>query len=176
MSRKRNHDDASSSSSSSSKMIKTDDVDAGPCGACKTWRSVALSNWKTFMASKSPMVMRISTHGRKRTISGLHLCELTLNPKPKLKLLETKNFPEQTFFFPKLLGFMLLALIWKFDFPPFMALIIAILNDGTIMTISKDRVKPSPLPDSWTEIFAIGIILGSYLSKDRVKPSPLPDN
>ena len=27
-------------------------------------------------------------------------------------------------------GFMLLALIWKFDFPPFMVLIIAILNDG----------------------------------------------
>ncbi|PWA44897.1 P-type ATPase [Artemisia annua] len=64
------------------------------------------------------------------------------------------------------LGFMLLALLWKFDFPPFMVLIIAILNDGTIMTISKDRVKPSPLPDSWKlrEIFATGIILGSYLA------------
>ncbi|XP_028114981.1 plasma membrane ATPase 1-like [Camellia sinensis] len=64
------------------------------------------------------------------------------------------------------LGFMLLALIWKFDFPPFMVLIIAILNDGTIMTISKDRVKPSPQPDSWKllEIFATGIILGSYLA------------
>ena len=45
------------------------------------------------------------------------------------------------------LGFMLLVLIWEFDFPPFMLLIIAILSDGTIMTISKDRVKPSPLPD-----------------------------
>eukprot|EP00262_Sarcandra_glabra_P014208 TRINITY_DN409_c0_g7_i1.p1 TRINITY_DN409_c0_g7~~TRINITY_DN409_c0_g7_i1.p1 ORF type:complete len:959 (+),score=216.61 TRINITY_DN409_c0_g7_i1:338-3214(+) len=64
------------------------------------------------------------------------------------------------------LGFMLLALLWRFDFPPFMVLIIAILNDGTIMTISKDRVKPSPLPDSWklAEIFATGIILGSYLA------------
>ncbi|MBA0707627.1 hypothetical protein Golax_019657 [Gossypium laxum] len=64
------------------------------------------------------------------------------------------------------LGFMLLALIWKFDFPPFMVLIIAILNDGTIMTISKDRVKPSPLPDSWklAEIFTTGIVLGSYLA------------
>ncbi|KAI8543483.1 hypothetical protein RHMOL_Rhmol08G0221900 [Rhododendron molle] len=64
------------------------------------------------------------------------------------------------------LGFMLLALIWKFDFPPFMVLIIAILNDGTIMTISKDRVKPSPLPDSWklAEIFATGVVLGSYLA------------
>jgi len=37
---------------------------------------------------------------------------------------------------------------------------------GTIMTISKDRVKPSPLPDSWKlkEIFATGIVLGGYLA------------
>ncbi|KAJ1375916.1 P-type ATPase [Sesbania bispinosa] len=64
------------------------------------------------------------------------------------------------------LGFMLLALIWKFDFSPFMVLIIAILNDGTIMTISKDRVKPSPMPDSWKlrEIFATGVVLGAYLA------------
>ncbi|KAI4355804.1 hypothetical protein L6164_004543 [Bauhinia variegata] len=64
------------------------------------------------------------------------------------------------------LGFMLIALIWKFDFSPFMVLIIAILNDGTIMTISKDRVKPSPMPDSWKlkEIFATGIVLGAYLA------------
>ncbi|CAN4086088.1 unnamed protein product [Withania somnifera] len=64
------------------------------------------------------------------------------------------------------LGFMLLALIWEFDFPPFMVLIIAILNDGTIMTISKDRVRPSPLPDSWklAEIFTTGVVLGGYLA------------
>ncbi|KAL3650977.1 Plasma membrane ATPase 4 [Castilleja foliolosa] len=63
-------------------------------------------------------------------------------------------------------GFMLIALIWKFDFAPFMVLIIAILNDGTIMTISKDRVKPSPVPDSWklNEIFATGVVLGGYLA------------
>ncbi|XP_027902875.1 ATPase 10, plasma membrane-type isoform X2 [Vigna unguiculata] len=63
-------------------------------------------------------------------------------------------------------GFTLLALIWEYDFPPFMVLIIAILNDGTIMTISKDRVKPSPTPDSWKlpEIFATGIVIGTYLA------------
>ncbi|XP_011045011.1 PREDICTED: plasma membrane ATPase 4 isoform X1 [Populus euphratica] len=63
-------------------------------------------------------------------------------------------------------GFMFIALIWKFDFAPFMVLIIAILNDGTIMTISKDRVKPSPLPDSWKlkEIFSTGVVLGGYLA------------
>ncbi|KAG2319422.1 hypothetical protein Bca52824_012635 [Brassica carinata] len=61
-------------------------------------------------------------------------------------------------------GFMLIALIWEFDFSAFMVLIIAILNDGTIMTISKDRVKPSPTPDSWKlkEIFATGVVLGGY--------------
>ncbi|KAK4791450.1 hypothetical protein SAY86_031863 [Trapa natans] len=64
------------------------------------------------------------------------------------------------------LGFVLLALIWEYDFPPFMVLIIAILNDGTIMTISKDRVKPSPRPDSWKlpEIFATGVVIGTYLA------------
>lgn len=37
---------------------------------------------------------------------------------------------------------------------------------GTIMTISKDRVKPSPRPDSWRlkEIFATGIVIGTYLA------------
>lgn len=64
------------------------------------------------------------------------------------------------------LGFLLITLIWQFDCSAFMVLIIAILNDGTIMTISKDRVKPSPLPDSWKlkEIFATGVVLGTYLA------------
>ncbi|KAE8722914.1 ATPase 11, plasma membrane-type [Hibiscus syriacus] len=46
------------------------------------------------------------------------------------------------------LGFVLLALIWEYDFPPFMVL------------------KPSPSPDSWklNEIFATGIVIGTYLA------------
>jgi len=34
------------------------------------------------------------------------------------------------------------------------------------MTISKDRVKPSPTPDSWKlkEIFATGVVLGGYMA------------
>ncbi|KAJ9709631.1 hypothetical protein PVL29_001224 [Vitis rotundifolia] len=58
------------------------------------------------------------------------------------------------------LGLVLLTLIWEYDFPPFMVLIIAILNDRAIMTISKDRVKPSPKP----EIFATSIVIGTYLA------------
>ncbi|KAK1559471.1 hypothetical protein Q3G72_014870 [Acer saccharum] len=46
-----------------------------------------------------------------------------------------------------------------------MVLVIAFLN-GTIMSISKDRVKHSPLPDSWqlSESFATEVVLGSYLA------------
>ncbi len=49
-------------------------------------------------------------------------------------------------------------------------LILAILNDGTIMTISKDRVKPSPYPNSWnlSEIFTYAIMYGIYLAASTV--------
>lgn len=41
---------------------------------------------------------------------------------------------------------------------------------GTIMTISKDKVRPSPHPDSWklAEIFATGVIIGAYLAVTTV--------
>ncbi|GKV50374.1 hypothetical protein SLEP1_g57081 [Rubroshorea leprosula] len=63
-------------------------------------------------------------------------------------------------------AFMFIALRWSFDIAPFMVLIIAILNNVTIMTISRDRVKPSLQPDSWKlrEIFTTGIVLGGYLA------------
>ncbi|GLT58309.1 hypothetical protein SLA2020_312110 [Shorea laevis] len=63
-------------------------------------------------------------------------------------------------------SFLIIALVWQFDFDPFMVLIIAILNDGTIMTISRDRVKQSPRPDCWKlrAIFTTGIVLGGYLA------------
>lgn len=62
--------------------------------------------------------------------------------------------------------FAVLAFAYKFDFPPFMVLIIALLNDGTIMTLSVDRVLPSNTPDSWdlAEIFAYAVAYGLYLT------------
>lgn len=48
-------------------------------------------------------------------------------------------------------GFMFIALIWKFDFAPFMVLIIAILNDGKtvvfhsftpVLIINADQEEP----------------------------------
>lgn len=62
--------------------------------------------------------------------------------------------------------FGILAFAYKFDFPPFMVLIIALLNDGTIMTLSVDRVLPSNTPDAWdlAEIFAYAVAYGLYLT------------
>ena len=62
--------------------------------------------------------------------------------------------------------FSILAFTYKFDFPPFMILVIALLNDGTIMTLSLDRVLPSNEPDAWDlmEIFSYAIAYGLYLT------------
>lgn len=62
--------------------------------------------------------------------------------------------------------FAVLAFTYKFDFPPFMILVIALLNDGTIMTLSLDRVLPSNVPDAWdlAEIFSLAIAYGLYLT------------
>ncbi|KAF7725489.1 plasma membrane H+-ATPase [Apophysomyces ossiformis] len=67
-------------------------------------------------------------------------------------------------------GFAVMCFAFKFDFPPFMVLILAILNDGTIMTISTDRVKPSPHPDQWNlfEIFSYAIVYGLYLAASTI--------
>lgn len=66
--------------------------------------------------------------------------------------------------------FAILAFGYKFDFPPFMVLIIALLNDGTVLTISVDRVLPSNSPDSWDlgEIFAYALAYGLYLTMSTI--------
>src|ERR1700722_5434001 len=65
-----------------------------------------------------------------------------------------------------IIGFALLVFIFKYNFPPFMILIMAILNDGTIMTISKDRVQASPEPTEWflKRIFISAIVYGLYMA------------
>ncbi|KAI0063921.1 plasma-membrane proton-e [Artomyces pyxidatus] len=66
--------------------------------------------------------------------------------------------------------FAILAFAYRFQFPPFMVLIIALLNDGTIMTLSVDRVLPSSTPDSWdlAEIFAYAVAYGIYLTASTI--------
>jgi H+-transporting ATPase len=66
--------------------------------------------------------------------------------------------------------FAMLAFAYKFGFPPFMILIIALLNDGTILTLSVDRVLPSNTPDSWNlaEVFAYALAYGIYLTLSTI--------
>jgi H+-transporting ATPase len=68
--------------------------------------------------------------------------------------------------------FSILVFCYKFQFPPFMVLIVALLNDGTIMTLSVDRVLPSTSPDSWdlAEIFAYAVAYGLYLTVSTYVP------
>ncbi|KAG0143399.1 hypothetical protein CROQUDRAFT_135004 [Cronartium quercuum f. sp. fusiforme G11] len=67
-------------------------------------------------------------------------------------------------------GFSIMSFAFKFDFPPFMVLVIALLNDGTIMTLSLDRVLPSNQPDHWdlTEIFTYAIGYGICLALSTI--------
>lgn len=65
-----------------------------------------------------------------------------------------------------ILSFALLIFIFQYDFPPFLVLIMAVFNDGTMMTIAKDRVEPSPEPNKWRlkRIFISAIVYGLYLA------------
>jgi len=61
--------------------------------------------------------------------------------------------------------FGILTVAWGFHFPTIATVIIAILNDGTMLTISKDRVKARNEPDEWNlvEVFVMAICYGFYL-------------
>ena len=65
-----------------------------------------------------------------------------------------------------MVSLVILLFAYKYDFLPFMILIIALLNDGTIMTLSVDKVLPSLTPDSWdlAEIFSFAVAYGLYLT------------
>ncbi|VDB94135.1 unnamed protein product [Peniophora sp. CBMAI 1063] len=62
--------------------------------------------------------------------------------------------------------FAILAFRYKFEFSSFMVLIIVLLNDSTILTLSVDRVLPSNTLDFWAlaEIFVYIITDGLYLT------------
>lgn len=62
--------------------------------------------------------------------------------------------------------FSILAFAYKFNFPPFMVFVIALLNDGATMALWADRVLPSMTSDSWdlAEIFAFAVAYGLYFT------------
>eukprot|EP00122_Pirum_gemmata_P017613 Pgem_evm1s16500 len=62
--------------------------------------------------------------------------------------------------------FGLLTVIYDWNFPTILIVLLAIFNDGAMISLSKDRVKPSPNPDAWFlhEIFTFGLVYGLYLT------------
>jgi H+-transporting ATPase len=64
------------------------------------------------------------------------------------------------------LTFGLLTCVFGWYFPTILVVILAVLNDGTILTISRDNVTASLLPDHWRllELYAIAVVLGCWLS------------
>ncbi|XP_052300256.1 ATPase 10, plasma membrane-type-like isoform X3 [Citrus sinensis] len=94
------------------------------------------------------------------------ICSAVLTSRTAVQIMKNCTIHAVSITIHIVLSFVLLALIWEYDFPPFMVLIIAVLNDGTIITISKGRVKSSLRPDGWklNEIFAAGIVIGNYLA------------
>ncbi|KAK9802623.1 hypothetical protein WJX73_006394 [Symbiochloris irregularis] len=62
--------------------------------------------------------------------------------------------------------FGLLTVIYNWYFPTILIVLLAVFNDGAMIALSKDRVRASPLPDTWSlrNIFVSGITYGLYLT------------
>ena len=60
----------------------------------------------------------------------------------------------------------LLTVIYNFTAPTILIVLLAIFNDGAMISLSKDRVSPSPNPDAWflNKIFIAGLVYGLYLT------------
>jgi len=68
------------------------------------------------------------------------------------------------------LTFSILLWTYKFNMPPFMILIMALLNDLTILAISRDRVAPSQVPETWAlkNLFIRAMCLGFFQAVSTV--------
>eukprot|EP00878_Enallax_costatus_P000726 GHUV01000839.1.p1 GENE.GHUV01000839.1~~GHUV01000839.1.p1 ORF type:complete len:832 (+),score=189.21 GHUV01000839.1:2414-4909(+) len=62
--------------------------------------------------------------------------------------------------------FGILTIAYNWYFPTILIVLLAVFNDGAMIALSKDRVQPSPMPNSWRlrDIFIIGIVYGLYLT------------
>eukprot|EP01114_Cavostelium_apophysatum_P014674 TRINITY_DN3862_c0_g1_i2.p1 TRINITY_DN3862_c0_g1~~TRINITY_DN3862_c0_g1_i2.p1 ORF type:complete len:963 (+),score=248.36 TRINITY_DN3862_c0_g1_i2:180-3068(+) len=63
------------------------------------------------------------------------------------------------------LVFFILTVGWDFYFPTVLIVILAIANDGSMLTIAKDKVSPSETPDKWKlgHLFIEAFVVGAYL-------------
>jgi len=66
--------------------------------------------------------------------------------------------------------FVVLTTVYDWYFPTIAIAILAILNDGCMISISRDRVTPSQVPDKWNpiRIFVTAIIYGCYLAVSTI--------
>ncbi|ETV67741.1 plasma-membrane proton-efflux P-type ATPase [Aphanomyces astaci] len=66
--------------------------------------------------------------------------------------------------------FGLLTVCYNWYFPTILVVVLAILNDGTILTISKDNVTASRTPDSWKlkSVFISSICFGLWLTLSTI--------
>jgi H+-transporting ATPase len=63
-------------------------------------------------------------------------------------------------------SFGLLSVIFDWYFPTILIVLLAVFNDGAMIALSKDRVRPSDAPNTWNlrNIFVVGVAYGLYLS------------
>lgn len=68
------------------------------------------------------------------------------------------------------LTFGILTLAFGWYFPVIAIAFLALLNDLSMISISRDRVKPSPRPDRWDmlEIFGTALVLGTWLAASTI--------
>jgi len=66
--------------------------------------------------------------------------------------------------------FVVLTTVYDWYFPTIAIAILAILNDGCMISISRDRVSPSAIPDKWNpfNIFSCSILYGCYLAVSTI--------
>jgi len=66
--------------------------------------------------------------------------------------------------------FVILTTVYDWYFPTIAIVILAILNDGCMISISRDRVSPSETPDKWNpwSVFLSAICYGCYLAVSTI--------
>lgn len=62
--------------------------------------------------------------------------------------------------------FTILTCVWDFYFPLIAVVFFAILNDGTMITLARDRAVPSDKPEKWNlySLFFTAVMIGCYLT------------
>jgi len=66
--------------------------------------------------------------------------------------------------------FTILTVAYNWYFPTVAMVILAVLNDGCMMAVSRDRAKPNPFPDKWNgiSVFSVAIAYGIYLTVSSI--------